>query len=102
MTISMAEEKRPQSDESPGETAEGAVSIQTAGKVTSSGNARVRLIQQSPTANPKLVEAARKFGHLREFCEEQHLNPDSINYYDYISSLQGWLEGKGLREKETS
>jgi hypothetical protein len=40
--------------------------------------------------------------HLREFCEEQHLNPDSISYYDYISSLQGWLEGKGLREKETS
>ena len=40
--------------------------------------------------------------HLREFCEEEHLNPDSISYYDYISSLQGWLEGKGLREKQTS
>jgi hypothetical protein len=34
--------------------------------------------------------------------EEEHLNPDSISYYDYISSLQGWLEGKGLREKQTS
>ena len=40
--------------------------------------------------------------HLREFCGEEHLNPDSISYYDYISSLQGWLEGKGLRERQTS
>ena len=32
--------------------------------------------------------------HLREFCEEEHLNPDSISYYDYISSLQGWRRGK--------
>ena len=61
MTVSMAEEKQPQSDESPGKTAEGTVRIQTAGTVTSSGSVRVRLIQQSPTANPKLVEAARKF-----------------------------------------
>jgi hypothetical protein len=30
-------------------------------------SARVRLIQQSPTANPELVEAARKFAQkLRE------------------------------------
>jgi hypothetical protein len=61
MTISMAEEKQPPSDESTGKTAEGTGGIQTAGTVTSSGSVRVRLIQQSPTANPKLAEAARKF-----------------------------------------
>ena len=49
------------SDESPGKTAEGTMRIQTADTVTSSGSVRVRLIQQSPTANPRLVEAARKF-----------------------------------------
>jgi hypothetical protein len=40
--------------------------------------------------------------HLPEICREEHLNPDSISYYDYISSLQGWLEGKGLNERATS
>ena len=77
MTISMAEEKQPQSDESPGKTAEGTVRIQTAGTVTSSGSVRVRLIQQSPTANPKLVEAARKFAQRlkeKEGDEEEHID----------------------------
>ena len=73
----MAEEKQPQSDESPGKTAEGTVGIQTAGTVTSSGSVRVRLIQQSPTANPKLVEAARKFAQRlkgKEGDEEEHID----------------------------
>ena len=73
----MAEKKQPQSDESPGKTAEGTVRIQTAGTVTSSGSVRVRLIQQSPTANPKLVEAARKFAQRlkeKEGDEEEHID----------------------------
>jgi hypothetical protein len=37
----------------------------------------VRLIQQSPTANPKLVEAARKFAQRlkeKEGDEEEHID----------------------------
>jgi hypothetical protein len=35
---------------------------------------------------------------LPELCEERHLNPpDSIHYNDYISLVQGWLLGRGLR-----
>jgi hypothetical protein len=37
----------------------------------------VRLIQQSPTANPKLVEAARKFAQRlkeKEGEEEEHID----------------------------
>jgi hypothetical protein len=73
MTKSMAEEKQTQSDESTG----GAIRIQNAGIVTSSGSVRVRLIQQSPTANPKLVEAARKFAQRlkeKEGDEEEHID----------------------------
>jgi hypothetical protein len=77
MAISMPEEKQPQSDESPGKTEEETVRIQAAGTVTSSGSVRVRLVQQSPTANPKLVEAARKFAQRlkeKEGDEEEHID----------------------------
>ena len=49
------------------------------------------------------------FGRYKQFlsilpglCEQQHLNPESLIFYEYISFLQGWLEGKGLREEQTS
>src|ERR1700694_2024562 len=77
VTFSMPEEKQPQSDESPGKVVEGRVRIQAAGTATSSGHVRVRLIQQSPTANPKLVEAARKFAQRlkeKEGDEEEHID----------------------------
>jgi hypothetical protein len=37
------------------------VVIQLAGTATVTGRIHVRLIQESPVANPKLVDAARKF-----------------------------------------
>ena len=82
MTLSMPEEKQSQSDKSPGKTAEGTVRIQTAATATASAHVRVRLIQQSPTANPKLVEAARRFAQRlkeKEGDEEEHIDyiPDA-------------------------
>jgi hypothetical protein len=41
------------------------------------GGSGVRLIQQSPTANPRLVEAARKFAQKskeKEGEEEEHID----------------------------
>jgi hypothetical protein len=75
--VPMPEEKQPQSNESSGKTVEGTVRIQAAGTITSSGSVRVRLIQQSPTVNPRLVEAARKFAQRlkeKEGDKEEHID----------------------------
>jgi len=56
-------EEEQESDKPAGKVTNVAVNIHA----TSTMSARVRLIQQSPTANPELVEAARKFAQkLRE------------------------------------
>jgi hypothetical protein len=39
---------------------------------------------------------------LPGLCEQENLNLNSLHYIDYISLLQGWLQGEGLREKQTS
>ena len=66
-------EEQEQSDKPSGKTLEGKVEIRAA----SSATLRVRLIQQSPTADPKLVEAARKFAQKlkeKEGDEEEHID----------------------------
>jgi broad specificity phosphatase PhoE len=55
----MPEKEKEQEKPSP-EPVEGTVYLATHGYATSSATVRVRLVQQSPTANPKLVEAARR------------------------------------------
>jgi hypothetical protein len=39
---------------------------------------------------------------LPGLCEQENLNLNSLHYIAYISLLQGWLQGEGLREKQTS
>jgi hypothetical protein len=66
-------EEQEQSDNPSGKTLEGNVEI----RVASSATLRVRLIQQSPTADPKLVEAARKFAQKlkeKEGDEEERID----------------------------
>ena len=63
-------EEQEQSDKPSGKTLEGKVEIRAA-------SLRVRLIQQSPTADPKLVEAARKFAQKlkeKEGNEEERID----------------------------
>jgi hypothetical protein len=62
----------------PAETpVEGIVNIHAAAKVGSSAHVRVRLIQHSPAADPKLVEEARQFA--RELKEKEGPKEDPIN-----------------------
>ena len=66
-------EEQEQSDKPSGKTLEGKVEIRAA----SSATLRVRLIQQSPAADPKLVEAARKFAQKlkeKEGGEEERID----------------------------
>lgn len=60
----MSEEEKQQGHEEqgelPAETPGEPLGISLAGKVTSSGHVRARLIQHSPVADPKLVQSARK------------------------------------------
>ena len=39
---------------------------------------------------------------LPGLCEEPHLNPRSLIWYDYIGLLQVWLQSKGLRQEKAS
>jgi hypothetical protein len=38
---------------------------------------------------------------LPELCDRFHLNPKAIIFPDYISVLEGWLQGNDWRQAET-
>ncbi len=73
--------ENPVNEQQPDKPAEkpvyGVVNIQAAAKVSSSAQVRVRLIQHSPAADPKLVEEVRKFE--RELKEKESQKEDPIN-----------------------
>ena len=75
----MPNDKQEQPLKPPAKPVEGGVHrVRAAAAATSSADVRVRLIQQSPTANPKLVEEARKFA--REVKEKQGDAEERIDY----------------------
>jgi hypothetical protein len=70
-------EEQKQSEKPSSDTEEGKVRIPLSGTATASAQIRVRLIQQSPTADPKLVEAARKYAQKlkeKEGDEEKRID----------------------------
>jgi hypothetical protein len=60
-----------------GQDMDGKVEISPAATATSSAEVRVRLIQHSPAADPKLVEEALEFA--RELKQEIVHNKDAVN-----------------------
>jgi hypothetical protein len=76
LLFSLVMSKNPANEREPAETpVEG--NIHAAAKVGSSAHVRVRLIQHSPAADPKLVEEARQFA--RELKEKEGPKEDPIN-----------------------
>jgi hypothetical protein len=64
------------------------VGVQLAGTATASARIHVRLIQASPAANPKLVEAARRFA---EKLKEQEGDQEEV--IDDIPEAPSLLSG---------
>jgi hypothetical protein len=62
-------------DKPPGKPVEGILRISAGATSTSSAHVRVRLIQNSPDADPEMVEEVRKFE--RELKEKESQNKDS-------------------------
>ena len=81
LSLSLVMSKNPANEresDKPAETpVEGIVNIHAAAKVGSSAHVRVRLIQHSPAADPKLVEEARQFA--RELKEKEGPKEDPVN-----------------------
>ena len=81
LLLSLVMSKNPANEresDKPAETpVEGIVNIHAAAKVGSSAHVRVRMIQHSPAADPKLVEEARRFA--RELKEKEGPKEDPIN-----------------------
>ena len=73
----MPDDKAEQPDKPPGKSVEGTVRIQPGMTATANAQVRVRLIQHSPDADPKLVEEVRKFEReLKEQGSEDSIDPD--------------------------
>ena len=69
------EQEQEQSAKPSGKPVEGIVRL--SGTAAATAQIRVRLIQESPTADPKLVEAARKYMQKlkeKEGDEEKHID----------------------------
>jgi hypothetical protein len=59
--------------------------------------------------NQKIPGGEFLFGRYKNFlanfpglCERAHLNPERVFYPDYVSLVQGWLDGEGVPEEQTS